>query len=211
MGIPTQADEDGVVRGWGNVFDVAKESIIDNLPQIETPFFRTKFEEPDIEEYIGRVREHERLHQFLECEEKHTDNKERDPLKIFQQDRNGKATNAAVTPEDNDLRGWREELQTVGEENWEFYPDDDMNNPQGQFLGPIRHDDYYLSGCHDTYSEVMLGSYAAHKGAQFELTTLGIILLTMVSWSFKNYIWKIITQKSIEDGKKVIDKMKGKK
>ena len=72
MGIPTQADEDGVVRGWGNVFEVGKEAIIDNLPQIETPFFRTKFEEPDIEEYIGRVREHERLHQFLECEEKHT-------------------------------------------------------------------------------------------------------------------------------------------
>ena len=148
MGIPTQADEDGVVRGWGNVFDVAKEAIIDNLPQIETPFFRTKFEEPDIEEYIGRVREHERLHQFLECEEKHTDNKESDPLKIFQQDSYGRATNAAVKPEENDLRGWREGLQTVGEENWEFYPDDDMNNPQGQFLGPIRHDDYYLSLIH---------------------------------------------------------------
>ena len=44
MGIPTQADDDGVVRGWGNVFEVGKELIIDNLPQIETPFFRTKFE-----------------------------------------------------------------------------------------------------------------------------------------------------------------------
>ena len=43
MGIPTQADDDGVVRGWGNVFEVGKELIIDNLPQIETPFFRTKF------------------------------------------------------------------------------------------------------------------------------------------------------------------------
>ena len=57
----------------------------------------------------------------------------------------------------------------------------------------------------------MLGSYEAHKGAQFELTTLVIILITMVSWSFKNYIWKIIKERGISDGKKVIDKMKGKK
>ena len=34
MGIPTQADDDGVVRGWGNVFEVGKELIIDNLQKI---------------------------------------------------------------------------------------------------------------------------------------------------------------------------------